>query len=124
MAEEGWIEAMPVGGGLAFAAGGSWLVTAAPALDHQFCLRINQSFLDAANIDVQTRDAVCGRAVDIGIHKRIGQYGCVCLANTRFGGYRGSEIFYQIRIEAVGPGDCFGEYWIAGLMELNARSTQ
>jgi phospholipid/cholesterol/gamma-HCH transport system permease protein len=35
MAEEAWIEAMPGGGDLAFAAGGSWLISAAPALDRQ-----------------------------------------------------------------------------------------
>src|SRR5579875_3416862 len=36
MAEEGWIEAKPgAGGELAFAAGGRWLVAAAPALDRQ-----------------------------------------------------------------------------------------
>lgn len=35
MAEEGWIETMQGSGGLAFAAGGSWLISAAPALDRQ-----------------------------------------------------------------------------------------
>ena len=35
MAEEAWIEAMPGGGGFAFAAGGNWLVSTAGALDRQ-----------------------------------------------------------------------------------------
>ncbi|HLI22943.1 MAG TPA: MlaE family lipid ABC transporter permease subunit [Stellaceae bacterium] len=35
MAKEAWIEAMPGGGGLAFAAGGNWLVSAASSLDRQ-----------------------------------------------------------------------------------------
>lgn len=35
MAEEGWIETMQGGGELAFAASGSWLISAAPALDRQ-----------------------------------------------------------------------------------------
>lgn len=34
MADEAWIEAMP-GGGAIFAAGGNWLISAAPALDRQ-----------------------------------------------------------------------------------------
>jgi phospholipid/cholesterol/gamma-HCH transport system permease protein len=34
MADEAWIEAVP-GGGSAFAAGGNWLISAAPALDRQ-----------------------------------------------------------------------------------------
>lgn len=34
MADEAWIEAMP-GGGAGFAAGGNWLISAAPALDRQ-----------------------------------------------------------------------------------------
>jgi phospholipid/cholesterol/gamma-HCH transport system permease protein len=35
MAEEGWIEAKPGGGELAYIAGGHWLISAAPALDRQ-----------------------------------------------------------------------------------------
>jgi phospholipid/cholesterol/gamma-HCH transport system permease protein len=35
MAEEGWIEAKPGGGELAYVAGGEWLIAAAPALDRQ-----------------------------------------------------------------------------------------
>ena len=35
MAEEGWIEAKPSGGELAYVAGGQWLISAAPELDRQ-----------------------------------------------------------------------------------------
>ena len=35
MAEDGWIEAKPSGGELAYVAGGHWLISAAPALDRQ-----------------------------------------------------------------------------------------
>src|SRR5512142_1259000 len=35
MAEEGWIEAQPSGGELAYIAGGQWLISAAPELDRQ-----------------------------------------------------------------------------------------
>ena len=35
MAEEGWIEAKPSGGDLAYIAGGHWLISAAPQLDRQ-----------------------------------------------------------------------------------------
>src|SRR6185437_6386656 len=35
MAEEGWIEAKPGGGELAYVAGGQWLISAAPELDRQ-----------------------------------------------------------------------------------------
>ncbi len=35
MAEEGWIEAKPSGGDLAYVAGGHWLISAAPQLDRQ-----------------------------------------------------------------------------------------
>ena len=35
MAEEGWIEAKPSGGALAYVAGGEWLISAAPALDRR-----------------------------------------------------------------------------------------
>jgi phospholipid/cholesterol/gamma-HCH transport system permease protein len=35
MAEDGWIEAKPGGGELAYAAGGYWLISAAPAIDRQ-----------------------------------------------------------------------------------------
>jgi phospholipid/cholesterol/gamma-HCH transport system permease protein len=35
MAEEGWIEAKPSGGELAYVAGGEWLISAAPALDRR-----------------------------------------------------------------------------------------
>jgi len=35
MAEEGWIEARPGGGELAYVAGGEWLISAAPELDRR-----------------------------------------------------------------------------------------